>query len=71
MKRIIIDACADWGFAGTVREEELEIFVEDNATDEEIEGDVQEAVTEWMWNYMDLGYEWRREEGKKYDQSTD
>ena len=50
-----IKVIIDTGFAGGIHEDELE--VEDNATDEEIEEEVQDVV----FNY--ISYSWKEREG--------
>ena len=47
---IKVDVSLSIGFATANHEDELEF--DDNATDEQIDAEVQE----WAWNYIDIGW---------------
>ncbi len=57
MRKIRVKVHADWGFVGTKREDVIEILVSDDATTEEVDKEAREEAIEWMWGFMDLGYD--------------
>ncbi|MGN7818830.1 DUF7167 family protein [Chitinophaga sp. 22536] len=63
MKTIIIKMFLGIGF-GSVHNDEQELQVEDDATKEQIEEEVNEIVNDWAQNYIDLGYSWVAQEGQ-------
>lgn len=44
-------------YLGSTVEYEFEIYVDDNATDEEIEEAAREETQQWMFEQIDWGYE--------------
>jgi hypothetical protein len=45
------------GFLNAERTGDFEFEVEDNATDEEINNTLEEYWQDWIWNYIDGGWE--------------
>lgn len=45
------------GYANATRTDELELEVDDDATDEEIETQAEELTNDWSGNFIDLGFE--------------
>lgn len=60
MKVIKVMANVSTRYIGSRCEDEIEVYVDDNATDEEIEKAKEAAVREWMfeqinWGWTDIG----------------
>jgi hypothetical protein len=53
MKQIRFNAYCDTGFAGAIHEAELDVEVEDDATKEEIENEVEDALLQWAYQQID------------------
>ena len=45
------------GLANTERTDNFEFEVDDNATDEEINDTIEEYWRDWIWNFIDGGWE--------------
>jgi len=45
------------GLANAKRTDDFEFEVEDNTTDEEINDTIQEYWRDWIWNFIDGGWE--------------
>ena len=57
MKKIKFKAYLSVSFAGCDREEEFEILVDDDATEQDIENEKELVATEWAYNYISLSYD--------------
>ena len=45
------------GLANAERTDDFEFEVDDNATDEEINDSIEEYWRDWIWNFIDGGWE--------------
>lgn len=45
------------GLANAERTDDFEFEVDDNATDEEINDTIEEYWRDWIWNFIDGGWE--------------
>lgn len=57
MKLIKITAHLSLLTSGSKLEEELDVYVEDDATEEQIHAAKEEAAKEWMFDQIDWGWE--------------
>jgi hypothetical protein len=55
--KIKIKSYVSTRYVGCSVEDEFEIYVDDNATDEEIEEAAREETQQWMFEQIDWGYE--------------
>jgi len=53
------------GFPSAERTDDFEFEVDDNATDEEINDTIEEYWRDWIWNFIDGG--WEIESDKKIE----
>lgn len=56
MKTIKVECSLSIGYANAHRKDEIEIEVEDDATEKQIEQQIDSAVTEWANNFIDVGW---------------
>ncbi|RPE05527.1 hypothetical protein EGT74_24395 [Chitinophaga lutea] len=57
MKTIQVDVSLSVGIAGANRKGHVYIEVDEDATQEEIEFQAEEAAKDWANNFLDIGYE--------------
>lgn len=56
MKTIKISVFVNTGYVGSQREDEIDVYIDDNATEEEIERAKEDTAREWMFENIDWGY---------------
>lgn len=57
MKTIIVKAYVHTRYVGSKAEDKIEVYVDDEATEHEIEQAKEDAVREWMYDQIEWGYE--------------
>ena len=57
MKLIKITVQVSTRYVGSRVEDELEVYVDDNATEQEIETAKEDAAREWMFDQIDWGWQ--------------
>ena len=50
------------GLANAERTDDFEFEVDDNATDEEINDSIEEYWRDWIWNFIDGGWDIKSDE---------
>jgi hypothetical protein len=56
MKVLKIKVWVSTGYVGSKREDEIEIYIDDNATEEEIESAKENTAREWMFEEIEWGW---------------
>ena len=63
MSRIIkVNLSLSIGLANAERIDDFEFEVDDNATDEEINDTIEEYWRDWIWNFIDGGWDIKSDE---------
>jgi hypothetical protein len=57
MKKVRVKFTLGVGFPGAEHKDEINFEFDEDATQEKIEEEIEECWKEWMWNYIDGGWE--------------